>query len=93
MATVTHPFTNDKPTLVEEYYGVGVWHFHVERSARYRRAGSQYKVRELFATVIALAAVDVNVAHILRGHFSHVEERLRLDEDVKALIQKNPNLF
>ena len=51
MATVTHPFTNDKPTLVEEYYGVGVWHFHTERSARYRRAGSQYKVRELFATV------------------------------------------
>ncbi len=42
--------------------------------------GGGATLRELFATVIALAAVDVNVAHILRGHFSHVEERLRLDE-------------
>ena len=51
MATVKHPFTSDKPTLVDEYHGIGVWHFHVERIARYRRAGQPYKVRELFATV------------------------------------------
>jgi alkylation response protein AidB-like acyl-CoA dehydrogenase len=41
--------------------------------------GGGATLRELFAVVIALATVDVNVAHILRGHFSHVEERLRLD--------------
>jgi alkylation response protein AidB-like acyl-CoA dehydrogenase len=40
--------------------------------------GGGASLRELFATVIALATVDVNVAHILRGHFAHVEERLRL---------------
>jgi len=42
--------------------------------------GGGATLRELFATVIAIATVDVNVAHILRGHFAHVEERLRLDE-------------
>lgn len=42
--------------------------------------GGGASLRELFATVITLATADVNVAHILRGHFSHVEERLRLDE-------------
>jgi alkylation response protein AidB-like acyl-CoA dehydrogenase len=42
--------------------------------------GGGATLRELFSVVIALATVDVNVAHILRGHFSHVEERLRLDE-------------
>lgn len=41
--------------------------------------GGGASLRELFATVIALAAADVNVAHILRGHFAFVEERLRLD--------------
>jgi len=41
--------------------------------------GGGASLRELFAVVIALATVDVNVAHILRGHFAHVEERLRLD--------------
>jgi alkylation response protein AidB-like acyl-CoA dehydrogenase len=41
--------------------------------------GGGASLRELFATVIALARVDVNVAHILRGHFAHVEDRLRLD--------------
>jgi alkylation response protein AidB-like acyl-CoA dehydrogenase len=41
--------------------------------------GGGASLRELFATVIALATADVNVAHILRGHFAHVEERLRLD--------------
>lgn len=40
--------------------------------------GGGATLRELFATVIELAAADVNVAHILRGHFAHVEERLRL---------------
>jgi alkylation response protein AidB-like acyl-CoA dehydrogenase len=43
--------------------------------------GGGATLRELFATVIALATADVNVAHILRGHFSHVEERLRLSGD------------
>jgi alkylation response protein AidB-like acyl-CoA dehydrogenase len=41
--------------------------------------GGGASLRELFAAVIALATADVNVAHILRGHFAHVEERLRLD--------------
>ncbi|WP_197374522.1 acyl-CoA dehydrogenase family protein [Mycolicibacterium baixiangningiae] len=40
--------------------------------------GGGASLRDLFATVIALAAADVNVAHILRGHFAFVEERLRL---------------
>ncbi|MCV7224837.1 acyl-CoA dehydrogenase family protein [Mycolicibacterium komossense] len=48
--------------------------------------GGGATLRELFATVIALATVDVNVAHILRGHFSHVEERLRLDENERAKV-------
>lgn len=43
--------------------------------------GGGASLRELFATVIALAAADVNVAHILRGHFAYVEERLRLGGD------------
>jgi alkylation response protein AidB-like acyl-CoA dehydrogenase len=43
--------------------------------------GGGASLRELFATVIRLASVDVNVAHILRGHFSYVEERLRLGGD------------
>ncbi len=46
--------------------------------------GGGATLRELFAIVIALATVDVNVAHILRGHFAHVEERLRLDDDRAA---------
>src|SRR5258705_12876184 len=41
--------------------------------------GGGASLRELFAVVIELATADVNVAHILRGHFAHVEERLRLD--------------
>jgi alkylation response protein AidB-like acyl-CoA dehydrogenase len=40
--------------------------------------GGGASLRELFTVVIALATADVNVAHILRGHFAHVEERLRL---------------
>jgi alkylation response protein AidB-like acyl-CoA dehydrogenase len=48
--------------------------------------GGGASLRELFATVIALATVDVNVAHILRGHFAHVEERLRLGDDERARV-------
>lgn len=51
MKSVTHPYTNSKPQIVEAYVSGGLWHFYVERSAKYRRAGSEYKVRELFATV------------------------------------------
>jgi alkylation response protein AidB-like acyl-CoA dehydrogenase len=46
--------------------------------------GCGASLRELFATVIALASVDVNVAHILRGHFAHVEERLRLEGEKRT---------
>jgi alkylation response protein AidB-like acyl-CoA dehydrogenase len=46
--------------------------------------GGGASLRELFATVIALAAADVNVAHILRGHFAFVEERLRLSGDERG---------
>jgi alkylation response protein AidB-like acyl-CoA dehydrogenase len=48
--------------------------------------GGGASLRELFATVITLATADVNVAHILRGHFSHVEERLRLDETQRQRV-------
>jgi alkylation response protein AidB-like acyl-CoA dehydrogenase len=48
--------------------------------------GGGATLRELFATVIELATVDVNVAHILRGHFSHVEERLRLGKDARQKV-------
>lgn len=48
--------------------------------------GGGASLRELFATVITLATADVNVAHILRGHFSHVEERLRLDETQRRRV-------
>ncbi len=48
--------------------------------------GGGASLRELFATVIALASVDVNVAHILRGHFAHVEERLRLGGEERQRV-------
>src|SRR5882757_2253870 len=48
--------------------------------------GGGASLRELFAVVIALATADVNVAHILRGHFAHVEERLRLGGDERARV-------
>jgi alkylation response protein AidB-like acyl-CoA dehydrogenase len=48
--------------------------------------GGGASLRELFATVIALATADVNVAHILRGHFAHVEERLRLGADERQRV-------
>jgi hypothetical protein len=50
MQPVKHPYTNDKPVLVEEYNHGGVWTFSVERTAKYRR-GNAYNVREFFATV------------------------------------------
>jgi alkylation response protein AidB-like acyl-CoA dehydrogenase len=40
------------------------------------RGGGGATVRELFETLIALAAADSNVAHILRTHFQFVEERI-----------------
>ena len=45
--------------------------------------GGGATLKELFATVIQIATVDVNVAHILRGHFAHIEERLRLDGEAR----------
>jgi alkylation response protein AidB-like acyl-CoA dehydrogenase len=48
--------------------------------------GGGASLRELFAAVIALATADVNVAHILRGHFAHVEERLRLGADERQRV-------
>jgi alkylation response protein AidB-like acyl-CoA dehydrogenase len=48
--------------------------------------GGGASLRELFGAVIALATADVNVAHILRGHFAHVEERLRLDADQRQRV-------
>lgn len=48
--------------------------------------GGGATLRELFAVVIALATADVNVAHILRGHFAHVEERLRLGGDERRRV-------
>lgn len=48
--------------------------------------GGGASLRELFALVIELATADVNVAHILRGHFSHVEERLRLDAEQRRRV-------
>jgi alkylation response protein AidB-like acyl-CoA dehydrogenase len=48
--------------------------------------GGGASLRELFAVVIALAAADVNVAHILRGHFAFVEERLRLQGPERSRV-------
>jgi alkylation response protein AidB-like acyl-CoA dehydrogenase len=48
--------------------------------------GAGATLRELFQVVIELAAADVNVAHILRGHFAFVEERLRLSGHERAQV-------
>jgi alkylation response protein AidB-like acyl-CoA dehydrogenase len=48
--------------------------------------GGGATLHELFEVVIALAAADVNVAHILRGHFAFVEERLRLPDPERAQV-------
>jgi len=50
MQPVKHPYTNDKPRLVEDYNHGGIWTFSVERVAKYRR-GNSYNVHEFFATV------------------------------------------
>lgn len=76
---VTHPFTNDKPRLVEEYKSLGVWLFHVERSAKYRRAGNEYKVHELFATVRPAYNASGFFAHcagvvVTRNDFDEIRE-------------------
>jgi alkylation response protein AidB-like acyl-CoA dehydrogenase len=39
--------------------------------------GAGASLRETFRLIVALAAVDSNVAHILRSHFAHVEQLLR----------------
>jgi alkylation response protein AidB-like acyl-CoA dehydrogenase len=46
--------------------------------------GGGATLRELFQTVVRLASADVHVAHILRGHFAFVEERLRLPVEDRA---------
>jgi alkylation response protein AidB-like acyl-CoA dehydrogenase len=47
--------------------------------------GAGASFRELFATLIDLAAADANVAHILRAHFWFVEQRLlATDPEVRA---------
>ena len=47
--------------------------------------GGGASVRELFATLIALAEADSNVAHILRTHFWFVEQQLvAVDPDARA---------
>jgi alkylation response protein AidB-like acyl-CoA dehydrogenase len=51
-----------------------------------QEGGGGATMRELFSVVIALATADVNVAHILRGHFAHVEERLRLGGDERLRV-------
>jgi len=51
-----------------------------------RDGGGGASLHELFKVVIDLAAADVNVAHILRGHFAHVEERLRLDDGQRRRV-------
>lgn len=46
------------------------------------QGGSGADVRELFAILIALARADSNVPHILRTHFSFVEDRLRTPGEI-----------
>lgn len=67
--------TGERPfAAIKLVKAAGLGALRVPRS----EGGGGASLRELFDTVIALAAADVNVAHILRGHFAHVEERLRL---------------
>ncbi|BBY62499.1 acyl-CoA dehydrogenase family protein [Mycolicibacterium helvum] len=46
--------------------------------------GSNFTVRQLFSTVIDVAAADPIVAHIFRTHFWFVEERLRTLNDGRS---------
>lgn len=45
--------------------------------------GAGASLRETFRLIVALAAVDSNVAHILRSHFAHVEQLLRSTDPVQ----------
>jgi hypothetical protein len=80
MKSVTHPYTKDKPRLVEEITYAGVWLFNVERTAKYSRAGQAYTVREMFATVRpnvnALGLFDnINTGVVvLRNNFDEIRE-------------------
>ncbi|HET7445279.1 MAG TPA: acyl-CoA dehydrogenase family protein [Solirubrobacterales bacterium] len=49
--------------------------------AEYGGAGAS--LRETFRLIMALAAVDSNVAHILRSHFAYVEQTLRATDPVQ----------
>lgn len=72
--------TGERPfAVIEEIKQSGLGALRVPRA----EGGGGATLRELFATVIAIATVDVNVAHILRGHFAHIEERLRLDGELR----------
>ena len=62
MPSVKHPYTNDKPRLVEEFTYGGIWTFNVERVAKYRR-GNSYNVREFFATVRPATAAGGFLGH------------------------------
>jgi alkylation response protein AidB-like acyl-CoA dehydrogenase len=72
---------NERPfAAIELVKKSGLGALRVPRS----EGGGGATLRELFAVVIALATADVNVAHILRGHFAHVEERLRLEGEYRS---------
>ena len=58
-----------------------------------RRLPAALCVLGLLATVACTPTVRVEVAPINIYAKLDADVRLRLDEDVKALIQKNPNLF
>jgi alkylation response protein AidB-like acyl-CoA dehydrogenase len=59
--------------------------------------GAGASVRELFEVLIALAAADSHVAHILRAHFSFVEERVQSPDPVERArwfaVANEGNLF
>lgn len=44
------------------------------------QGGAGATVREFFATLIALGEADANIAHILRVHFSFVEQVLQSED-------------
>ena len=50
--------------------------------------GGGASVRELFEVLIALAAADSNVAHILRAHFWFVEQRLALPDPEDVWLER-----
>ncbi len=50
--------------------------------------GGGASVRELFEALIALAAADSNVAHILRAHFWFVEQRIALPDPRDVWLER-----